>query len=111
MSFCAVFVARLPGGVGLTNVEFSDLCVDQQLVFKSSFSCKLCGKQYKNRIDCEGHVNSQHLHRKPFVCSVCFMSFPYNRSLRRHEMNCRAKASESTGTLVVVDDCLKRTDA
>lgn len=54
-----------------------------------SVMCTYCMKKFWNRADCQGHINSQHLHQKPFVCRKCLLPFSYKSSLKSHEVFCQ----------------------
>ena len=56
---------------------------------KKSVSCSYCDKKFWNKSDCHGHINSQHLKLKPFVCRKCAQTFSYKQSLKSHEMFCQ----------------------
>lgn len=94
---CAVCGVRhlmgLDGLEGLVSVPvFSGEDVNDGLdCAKKYFSCTYCRKNYWNKADCLGHINSQHLKRKPYICKVCSVPFSYKQSLKRHEQSCLAK--------------------
>lgn len=89
---CAVFgVRNLMGRSGPEDLALvpvnSRLEVDLDCS-KKNYSCKYCGKNYWNKTDCEGHINTHHLNLKPYVCRVCSVPFCYKQSLKRHELTC-----------------------
>ena len=59
----------------------------------SRYPCTYCGKDFRNRQDCIGHMNSQHLHYKPHVCIHCSAKFGYKQSLKRHLVICSKKSN------------------
>lgn len=56
---------------------------------EKKFRCDFCSKAFVAHRDCVGHINSVHLGRKPFHCSICFRGFPHQHTLQKHEKICR----------------------
>lgn len=57
---------------------------------KKAVECQYCLKRFWNKADCQGHINTQHLKLKPFICRKCSVSFSYKQSLKSHELLCQA---------------------
>ncbi|XP_076460734.1 uncharacterized protein LOC143293577 isoform X28 [Babylonia areolata] len=60
-------------------------------VRKKSVTCTHCDKKFWNKSDCIGHINSQHLKLKPFVCRKCLQQFSYKQSWKSHELFCQVQ--------------------
>lgn len=56
---------------------------------KKTVSCTHCDKKFWNKSDCIGHINSQHLKLKPYVCRKCAQQFSYKQSWKSHELFCQ----------------------
>lgn len=52
------------------------------------FACEYCGRMFFSARDHLGHVNSAHLHLKPFVCDICQRSFAGKKTLNNHRKGC-----------------------
>lgn len=48
--------------------------------------CTTCNKSYLTASHLKHHVRAVHVEAKPFLCSVCHKTFPYENSLRLHKM-------------------------
>uniref|UniRef100_A0A0B6ZL64 C2H2-type domain-containing protein n=1 Tax=Arion vulgaris TaxID=1028688 RepID=A0A0B6ZL64_9EUPU len=56
-----------------------------------NIECEVCGKRFPSRRSLQGHMNSFHLHQKPYICQKCNRSFAYQTSLYFHERLCYPK--------------------
>lgn len=56
-----------------------------------NFSCEFCGKRFRLRRECVGHVNFVHFKIKPFVCTLCNKGFSHMMVLKRHQKLCYAR--------------------
>ena len=50
------------------------------------FSCKICGKQFRDRSNWNQHRRIAHSHARPYKCSHCDMTFRYIHHMKRHRL-------------------------
>ena len=55
--------------------------------------CSFCERQFANKRDLEGHINSAHLNIKPYSCEICLKEFAGKKTLNNHKKVCTFKLS------------------
>ena len=50
--------------------------------------CNFCNRVFSCKRDCLGHINSAHLHQKPYMCDICHRCFAGQKTLNNHKRFC-----------------------
>lgn len=79
---------------GISGFKSSSIRGGKQMI--GNIVCGLCEKRFPSRRSLNGHMNSSHLHQKPYQCEWCDKSFAHQTSLHFHKRLCQPKLKNTS---------------